>query len=135
MIQDLFEKMFQYNPAERIGIEQIAKHEWFDDMHDHSATQVELGYKNELHSSYYENIGAAGTSQARSDKIQHNMGGKLCETSMLTLKNGLVSNIISSSNNGGVKMNIRYSNTGPENESGLDISTFSDFDDIFENDN
>ena len=116
-IQNLFEKMFEYDPNKRIKAQQIENHAWFTHMGRDKRLLKSSIYKSELQSLYYENRNIQTSKQMQENQMKQNMG------TIGSLYSNTKEQNISSNNN---IVNVGYSDTQPENESSLEISTYSE---------
>ena len=117
MIQHLFEKMFEYDPGQRIKAQEIENHAWVTHMNGHERLRSSAVYEDELQSLYHEN-------RARHKEMKQNIDS--------------ISSLYSkypkheSSNN---TLNVGFSDTQPEYESSIEFSTYSEVMNQFNNHN
>ena len=121
LIQDLFEKMFEYYPLKRIKAREIENHPWFTDMHGNSINEKLHSpdvYESELHSFYVEN-----RAQVQVNKMKEKV-------------NNIESLYSIQSNNRSDHdhvFNVGFSDTQPPNESSVVMPTLSEMVNQFKN--
>ena len=118
LIQDLFLKMFEYEALKRITIQQIEKHEWIVEMHNHKNFQ-----SSNVHDSALQ--GLCEVSQKYKVKNLASPRTNKDETS----NNNKFNNSYNSNNSdmiGSGSSDICYSDGLPQNQSTVIISTLTD---------
>ena len=115
MIQDLFQQMFEYQPKKRIKAQEIENHAWITHTSRDRRLLRRTIYKSELQSLYCENHATQTAKEMKENEMQQNMNsiGSLYSKEKQYPSNN--NNIV----------NVGYSDTQPENESSLVISSYN----------
>ena len=107
LIQDLFEKMFEFYPMKRIKAKDIEYHAWIVDMHSNERLLPQATYEGELqhlhrqtHDKIVKKIDSTGSLYSNSTKKTHNSGNN--------------------------RLKVLHSDTQPSNESSVEFSTLSE---------
>ena len=108
MIKNLFERMFTFKPSKRITINDIEKHEWIIDMHNHKNFQGKHVYNGILQILYRQSQGNIATSTRITMKANKN-NQKSKPTARIQNN---VTNCNSNSNNCNNSNNSNSSSTG-----------------------
>ena len=125
-IQDLFEKMFEFDPIKRIKAKDIENHKWLVDMHSHKDISLQHVYESELqHLSHMTTI----AKQAENNIMKQTFDN--IESLYNSNSNNMNNNYNSNNSNKSVHnvMNIGYSDTQPSNEFESSV-VFSTYDEV-----